>query len=214
MPRHAASRPASATRADTNEPAWPDAATSARGQPALWNYARTRPLNGVAMGVRVSTAGGSTITAPEMAPQFTWGPRHGPQTPSARHAPGNPGRSSVLRAGGHRSTAPAPQNGMRSFSEHTPQLFGAPRRSRGAPLERARLGGATSLPYPTLEADSGPAQGNWTGWVRAVGWLLRGAVDRYPMRHDPTLYGSAVFAGAHWVGRAGGDAAAADESDL
>src|SRR5205823_12779509 len=30
-----------------------------------------------------------------MAPQFKWGPRHGPQTPNARSGPGNPCRSST-----------------------------------------------------------------------------------------------------------------------
>src|SRR6267378_4415808 len=47
---------------------------------------------------------------PDMAPQFRWGPRHGPQTPNARSGPGNPCRSST----------------------HPPTLV-APGRSRGAP---------------------------------------------------------------------------------
>jgi hypothetical protein len=42
--------------------------------------------------------GDEMMGGPDMAPQSTWGPRHGPQTPNARHAPGHPGRSSVLRA--------------------------------------------------------------------------------------------------------------------
>src|SRR4029453_13842901 len=142
------------------------------------------------------------------------GPPTWPPNPQRSSRPREPG--ALLGPACRRSPlhGPRPAEWNAVISEHTPQLFGAPRRSRGAPLERARLGGATSLPYPTLEADSGPAQGNWTGWGRGVGWVLRGVFDRYPMRHDPTLYGSAVFAGAHWVGRAGGDAAAADESDL
>ncbi|HEU5320449.1 MAG TPA: class I SAM-dependent methyltransferase, partial [Methylomirabilota bacterium] len=47
----------------------------------------------------------------DVAPRSSWGPRHGPPTPTARHAPAKPGRSSVVRV---------------------PRL-GAPRRSRGAP---------------------------------------------------------------------------------
>src|SRR5678815_2713134 len=94
--------------------------------------------------------------APDMAPQFTWGPRHGPQAPSARHAPGNPGRSSVLRAGGSPLHGLRPAEWNAVIPEHPPTLrapaepwhfasvvvtYGAPRvrirPARGAPGGRA-----------------------------------------------------------------------------
>src|SRR4029453_926602 len=61
------------------------------------------------------------IGGPEMAPNFTWGPRHAPQTPSARPAPGNPGRSSVLRAGGSPLHGPRPAEWNAVIPEQTPQ---------------------------------------------------------------------------------------------
>jgi site-specific DNA recombinase len=51
------------------------------------------------------------------------GPRHGPpHPPHARHAPGNPGRSSITRAGWGPDMAP-----------HTPHTLVTPRETRGAP---------------------------------------------------------------------------------
>jgi DNA invertase Pin-like site-specific DNA recombinase len=66
------------------------------------------------------------IRGAEMAPQFAWGPRHGPQPPSARHAPGHPGRSSVLRAGGSPLHGPRPAEWSAVISEHTPSVPSAP----------------------------------------------------------------------------------------
>src|SRR5438445_13795570 len=53
---------------------------------------------------------------------FTWGPRDGPQPPIVRRAPAEPWRSSGLHGGPE--MAPNPPS------------FVAPRRSRGAPLQR------------------------------------------------------------------------------
>jgi len=58
--------------------------------------------------------------------QSTWGPRHGPQAPNARHAPGHPGRSSVTVLGWVPRHCPSPQ---RSAHPGTP----------GALLDRAAL---------------------------------------------------------------------------
>src|SRR5437762_1407313 len=79
------------------------------------------------------------------APLSTWGPRHGPHTPNVRCAPAEPGRSSVYM--GAPTWPPYPQRSERRGGAGAPLFlhggpdmgpipptFGAPRRSRGAPL--------------------------------------------------------------------------------
>src|SRR5205807_2642823 len=55
----------------------------------------------------------------------SWGPRHGPTPPNARSAPAKPCRSSI----DHRGPDMAPK----------PPTFGAPRRSRVAPLSNPQM---------------------------------------------------------------------------
>src|SRR6267143_3359004 len=69
---------------------------------------------------------------PEMAPQFKWGPRHGPQTPNARSGPGNPGRSSTHPQRSERPGKPGPLL-------DPPPTLGAPRPSRGISRYSDRL---------------------------------------------------------------------------
>src|SRR5207245_5072091 len=68
---------------------------------------------------------------------LTWGPRHGPHTPSARHAPAKPRRSSIPLEHGSPDMAPMP-----------PALV-TPRRSRGAPRYHLNMGAPTWPPYPS-----------------------------------------------------------------
>jgi len=66
------------------------------------------------------------LTATFMADP-TWGLRHGPQAPNARHAPGDPGRSSVLRALRAAARWPPPRRTECSvISERTSQRSSRP----------------------------------------------------------------------------------------
>src|SRR4029453_752448 len=97
---------------------------------------------------------------PEMAPQFTWGPRHGPQNPRARHAPGNPGRSSVLRAGGSPLHGPRPAEWNAVVPEHTPRLLeAAPCKDRRRLLTTRLELGAVEAPVEKGGGYGGPFRG-------------------------------------------------------
>src|SRR5213082_1661149 len=81
---------------------------------------------------------------------FTWGPRHGPQTPIARRAPAEPGRASVTVVGdGGPEMAPKPPIARRAPAEPGrasvtvvgdggPEMAPKPPIARRAPAEPGR----------------------------------------------------------------------------
>src|SRR5437016_1884913 len=80
---------------------------------------------------------------------FTWGPRHGPQTPIARRAPAEPGRASVTVVGdGGPEMAPKPPiarrapggAGARFYSNGGPDMAPKPPSLVAPRRSRARLG--------------------------------------------------------------------------
>jgi len=76
---------------------------------------------------------------PDMAPQSTWGPRYGPQTPSARRGPAQPGPSSVmLGVSSARRDGPAPRDEMPpSFPSKPPSARGDPAQPGRRSIARA-----------------------------------------------------------------------------
>ena len=82
--------------------------------------------------------------------RFTWGPRYGPQAPSARHAPGNPGRSSVLRA--VRAVLDGPRRGTKC-SVISEQSRRRPCSAAGHPMEHHETDDQGAGPDERLQPD-------------------------------------------------------------